>query len=164
MIQPGDHMVLSTDIAIKPNSNTYAQLLTRSSMACKGLSVLGGVIDLDYTGYIKVIIQNNSQQLYQIHQHDRIAQMVFKAISQPVVEVVELLKDTQCGEQGFGSTEEKEKALGLLHQTVAHNPTSTAKATTAAVNHDSPIDFSTSPYDNEMEIVITNTEAIPRRV
>lgn len=38
--------------------NHYGQLSTRSSMAKKGLIVVGGVIDPDYQGEIKVVLIN----------------------------------------------------------------------------------------------------------
>jgi dUTPase len=47
LLPANSHVVIPTDIAIEPMQGTYAQLCTHSSMATKGVSVIGGVIDLD---------------------------------------------------------------------------------------------------------------------
>lgn len=66
------------------------------------LEVLGRYI---YTGEIRVCFINNSNQDYEIHLHDRIAQMVLERINrfETIVEVVEL-PETERGSGGFGST------------------------------------------------------------
>ena len=155
LIQPGEHEMIATDIAIAPDTNTYAQLCTRSSMAIKGRSVLGGVIDPDYRGNVKVILQNNSNEPYAISKHDRIAQMVFKMITRPNVKQVETLHDTIRGQKGFGSKDEitlqrvNPKSLDNLQST-------TAQVATATVIDDYNITFSENPYENEISITVEN--------
>ena len=67
----------------------------------------GGVIDNNYRGEIKVIVQNNSGYEYVIEEGDRIAQILF--LPRQLPEIVEVgsrdeLSTTDRGEQGFGST------------------------------------------------------------
>ncbi|TEA30084.1 hypothetical protein DBR06_SOUSAS18210013, partial [Sousa chinensis] len=45
-----------------------------SSLALKGICVHGGVIDSDYQGEIKMILQNEGNNDLLINKHDRIAQ------------------------------------------------------------------------------------------
>ena len=87
--------------------NAYAQLYARSSMAAKGITVLGRVIDPDYRGNIKVILQNNSKNDFTIHKYDRVAQIVFKSITCPAILPVTQLDTTEQGTKGFGSTEKR---------------------------------------------------------
>jgi len=53
-------MLVDTRIAIGLPRGTYGRLGARSGMASKdGIAVGGGVIDADYTGEIKVKLQNH---------------------------------------------------------------------------------------------------------
>ena len=57
------------------------------------------VIDADYTGKIRVILQNHSTKTFGIKPEDKIAQIIFESIKneEPIQEVQELLR-TQRGE------------------------------------------------------------------
>jgi dUTP pyrophosphatase len=70
-----------------------------------GLDTLAGVIDPDYTGEIKVVLQNlDTAQPFVIRPGYRIAQLILEKFE--VAEVVETTppEATQRGEAGFGST------------------------------------------------------------
>jgi dUTP pyrophosphatase len=100
LILPHSHLIIPTNIAIQPMQGIYAQLCTQSSMTAKGISVLGGVIDADYRGNIKVILQNNSNEPFEIKRSQRIAQMIVKKISPPTVAIVPTLQATAHGQKG----------------------------------------------------------------
>lgn len=55
-------------------SHHYGQLSTRSSLAQRGVIVVGGVIDPDYQGEVKVILMNVGPNPFVVSQGDRIAQ------------------------------------------------------------------------------------------
>ena len=79
----------------------------RSGLAAKhGITVLNapGTIDAGYTGEIKVILANHSDQDYQVKKDDRIAQIVFQKIEYANFKVVDELGSTERGNGGFGST------------------------------------------------------------
>jgi dUTP pyrophosphatase len=76
-----------------------------------GLDVLAGVIDPDYTGEVKVVLQNlDMQQPFVIRPGYRIAQLILENCT--VAEVVETetspngtqIPATERGDAGFGST------------------------------------------------------------
>jgi dUTP pyrophosphatase len=73
-----------------------------------GLDTLAGVIDPDYTGEIKVVLQNlDVNQPFVIRPGYRIAQLILEQCVTP--EVVEQgaslpTENTQRGDAGFGST------------------------------------------------------------
>jgi dUTP pyrophosphatase len=69
-----------------------------------GLDTLAGVIDPDYTGEIKVVLQNlDVNQPFVIRPGYRIAQLILEqCVTPPVVEGVS--ETTARGAHGFGST------------------------------------------------------------
>lgn len=104
-LQPRSTTTISTDIAVEIPFGFYGQICDRSSLAKKGISVIGGVIDPDYRGAISVILRNNSDESCIIDKWDRIAQLILIKIAIPDVILVEdELTPTERGEKGFGST------------------------------------------------------------
>jgi len=98
--------VLRTGISITPPRGTYGRIAPRSGMAVKHqVAVNAGVIDSDYTGEIKVVLANMSDQDYQVNNRDRIAQLITEKIIESECYEVQTLKKTNRGQQGFGSTE-----------------------------------------------------------
>lgn len=100
-----DKQLISTDIAIALPDGYYGRIAPRSGLAVKhGIHVGGGVIDPDYTGTIKVLLFNLSDQEFTVNRGDRIAQLILeKFITVPVIQVYEL-DPTIRGLGGFGST------------------------------------------------------------
>ena len=86
------------------------QIRSRSGLAYhNSIFVLNspGTIDQDYTGNIKIILFNLSNEDYIINKHDRIAQMVICPIIMPNIEQVESYTTditNKRKENGFGST------------------------------------------------------------
>jgi dUTP pyrophosphatase len=69
-LQPNSITKIPLDITIQPPSGTYIQLLSRSGLALKGITVLAGVIDPDYRGNITVLLHNNSSTTLPIQAGD----------------------------------------------------------------------------------------------
>lgn len=104
-LAPGRRSAVPTSIAIAIPSGFYARVAPRSGLALKnGIVVLGGVVDEDYRGEVKVILLNTSDELFTIKHGDRIGQLILeRAEILPVLEVTDL-DETERGEAGFGST------------------------------------------------------------
>jgi len=68
------------------------------------IAVNAGVIDSDYSGEIKVVVANMGNHDYQVKNGDRIAQLIMEKIVESQCYVVQTLKKTNRGQQGFGST------------------------------------------------------------
>ena len=106
VVLPGRRVVVSTGISIQLPPGTYGRIAPRSGLAVKhGLDTLAGVIDPDYTGEIKVVLQNlDTQQPFVIRPGYRIAQLILEKFE--VAEVVETgaPEATERGDAGFGST------------------------------------------------------------
>ena len=59
--------------------------------------MVGGVIDADYRGEIKVILVNNGTEVLTIHQGDRIGRLILERIASPPLRSSGSLSSTQRG-------------------------------------------------------------------
>jgi len=108
VVLPGRRVVVSTGITVQLPPGTYGRIAPRSGLAVKhGLDTLAGVIDPDYTGEVKVVLQNTDlNQPFVLRPGYRIAQLILEKYE--TVEVVEVPGEctqlTDRGARGFGST------------------------------------------------------------
>ena len=104
---PSQGQVLAeTRIAIGLPRGTYARIAPPSGLASKeGIAINGGVIDVDYTGEIKVIMINHRKVDCRIQTGDRIAQIIIEKIDTSDMMEVDRLKTTERADGGFGSTD-----------------------------------------------------------
>ena len=104
---PLERALVPTGLFIALPAGFEAQVRPRSGLAAKqGITVLNspGTVDADYRGEIKVILVNLSNEIVQINDGDRIAQLVIARHEQAVWEATEILSETARGAGGFGST------------------------------------------------------------
>lgn len=105
----GKHVLIGTGIAINLQDPSLAAMVaSRSGLALKHqvrVSQGLGVIDSDYHGEIKVILQNDGDSTYTIQPGERIAQLVFMPVVQVMLNEVDNFSTvTERGEGGFGHT------------------------------------------------------------
>lgn len=106
-LQPFERMAIPTGLFIELPKGFEAQIRPRSGLSLKtGLSIPNspGTIDSDYRGEIKVIVANLSNEVLEIKDGDRIAQMVIAKYERADWKVVTNLEETERGSGGFGST------------------------------------------------------------
>lgn len=106
-IYPGGRALIPTGLKMALPIDYEAQVRPRSGLALKyGLTVLNtpGTIDSDYRGDVGVVLINHGCDPFDVHQGDRIAQLIINKIEQVEFEVVNELDDTARGAGGFGST------------------------------------------------------------
>jgi dUTP pyrophosphatase len=103
-VPPGNTTVVRTGFCLEIPPGVYGRIETRSSLAVKGLYTTGGIIDSGYLDEIFVILNNGGQEVYNIHNGDRIAQILFHQVEPyDLVEVEQIMmKDDRGG--GLGST------------------------------------------------------------
>lgn len=109
-LQPFERKLIKTGLFLEIPQGYEAQVRPRSGLALKhGITVLNtpGTIDADYRGEIGVILINLSQEVFEIQQGDRIAQLVFAKVEQAAWTQVNVLSETERGAGGFGSTGKK---------------------------------------------------------
>ena len=98
---------VKTGVHIQLPEGWVAFILPRSSIGAKTplrLSNSAGVIDSGYRGEVRALYDNISDEPYQIHKGDRIAQMLVMPSYRFKAKVVDSLEDSDRGEAGFGST------------------------------------------------------------
>jgi dUTP pyrophosphatase len=109
-LEPFERKLVPTGLYINVPARCEVQVRPKSGLALKkGLTVLNtpGTVDEGYTGEIKVILINLSQETQIIEVGDKIAQAVICPVVQGrdvVLKRVLEIKDKDRNENGFGST------------------------------------------------------------
>lgn len=104
-IAPRELKVIPTGVKAEIGIGYYGQLAERSSLAAKGIMIIGGVIDSEYRGEIKVLMVNAGSDVLRFEKGDRIAQLIEIPIGKELaIEKGEPDKDTVRGCKGFGSS------------------------------------------------------------
>lgn len=84
---------------------TYeATIRPKSGLSSKGLYVALGTIDNEYTGELKIVLINLTNEVMKFKQGQKIAQLIMQIVYLPDVIEVEELKITDRGELSFGSS------------------------------------------------------------
>jgi dUTP pyrophosphatase len=96
--------VFDTGVHIELPQGTVGMLKSKSGLNVKHGLTGEGVIDVGYTGSIRVKLYNNSDTDYTVNDGDKISQLVIMPILTPTLELVEDLEATERGNGGFGST------------------------------------------------------------
>ncbi|MBI1836398.1 MAG: dUTP diphosphatase [Flavobacteriia bacterium] len=107
LLKPLERALIKTGLFLEIPEGYEAQVRPRSGLALKkGITVLNspGTIDADYRGEIGVILINLSNEIFEIENGERIAQLVFAKVEQANWINVDILSETARGEGGFGST------------------------------------------------------------
>lgn len=107
----GDHIIyayqtkkIPTGVQFEIPEGFELQLRPRSGLSSKGVLGQLGTIDSDYTGEVCVIIYNSTDAPLHIKDCDRIGQVVLAPIHRAEFTVVDSIKTTARGDNGFGST------------------------------------------------------------
>jgi dUTP pyrophosphatase len=104
ILQPNKPHLIPMGFALEIPHEYFIQIVDRSSMALRGVHVMGGTLDSDYRGQVLLLLHNHSTIPIHIKVGDRIAQgLVLKSYRFPIIHVGELSK-TKRGEDGMGST------------------------------------------------------------
>ena len=107
ILKPMERRLIRTGLFIELPAGYEAQIRPRSGLALKhGITILNtpGTIDADYRGEIMILLINLSDQIFEINDGDRIAQMIVASHEQVNWTSVELLTETIRGAGGYGHT------------------------------------------------------------
>ena len=103
----GDRASVPTGLAIAFPAGYAALVLPRSGLAARhGIGIVNapGLIDSGYRGEIKVLLVNHGDEAVEIGRGDRIAQLMFVTLADPVWRESDTLPASERGAGGFGST------------------------------------------------------------
>jgi len=103
-IYPNELATIQTGIKIAIPQGMAGLIWDKSGLASQGLKTMGGVIDSDYRGEIKVLTKNLGYDIINITKGQKIAQMLFQKIEYPRISEEKIEDDTVRGTGGFGST------------------------------------------------------------
>lgn len=109
-LTPGSRVLVGAGFSVEVPEGYELQVRPRSGNALKlGVTVLNspGTIDSDYRGEVGVILHNSSKHVVSISLGEKLAQAVFSQVEQAEWEDVEVLTETERGEGGFGSTDQR---------------------------------------------------------
>lgn len=96
--------VIDTGVHVDLPIGTVGFLKSKSGLNVNHDITSDGVIDVGYTGSIKVKLYNHGIIPYRVLRGDKITQLVVVECHFPDVEIVEELDGTERGDKGFGST------------------------------------------------------------
>ncbi|KAG9285980.1 hypothetical protein G9A89_022656 [Geosiphon pyriformis] len=74
---PHSFVKIDLKIVLEILVSTMVQVVSRSSLAKKGIDIKGKIINAGYMGNIIVMLQNNSNRPYKIESQEKIAQAIF---------------------------------------------------------------------------------------
>lgn len=103
-IAPHSWVAVSTGVHAEIPRGFVGLLTSKSGLMAKHGLTCRGTIDAGYTGTIKAVVFNHSDQVYKVTAGDKVTQMVIMPIITPELELVDVLEQTERGGHGFGST------------------------------------------------------------
>ena len=110
---------VNTGIRISLPKNTYGSIRDKSSLAAKGILTLGGVIDIDYTGEI-IVIMTSLMKSIKIKKGQKIAQLIVSNIMYPEIKKINYLKETERNNKGFGEMDKIDSIKKFIDEVFEH--------------------------------------------
>ena len=96
--------VIDTGVHIQIPKGYAGLVVSKSGLNFKHGIISDGLIDAGYTGSIKVKLYNMTRSSFEIRPKDKISQIVFIKIVEPMLIKTDKLEETDRGDNGFGST------------------------------------------------------------
>ncbi|KAG9287465.1 hypothetical protein G9A89_023837 [Geosiphon pyriformis] len=121
-LKPHLHICIDLKIALEIPTTTMAQLVSRSSLAKKGINIRGEIIDTEYIENIITILQNDLKKAYIIEPNKKIAQTIFLLLIK-VAQLVSVGNKEKLGImtreiQGFKSTDRIDVLINMAEKKI----------------------------------------------
>lgn len=94
LIKPGETIKIPLGFGLELPDGLAAYVFPRSGLASKGIVCEIPPIDSGYTGEIHAIVHNGSNEEYQIHENDRVGQIVITPV------ILAIFSDEEFEERG----------------------------------------------------------------
>lgn len=103
-IPPYGQALVRTGIKLAIPAGCAGLIWDKSGLANEGITTLGGVIDSNYRGEIKVVVKNLSEDIFNIIPGRKIAQILIQALAPVTLNEEKINNETTRAAGGFGST------------------------------------------------------------
>lgn len=103
-IPPYGQALVNTGIIMAIPQGYAGLVWDKSGLAFQGITIMGGVIDSNYRGEIKVIVKNLSEEMFNIVPEQKIAQILIQPILESDLSEGKIDDETERQADGFGST------------------------------------------------------------
>jgi dTMP kinase len=103
-IPPYGQTLIATGVKIALPKNHVALIWDKSGLASQGYTTMGGVIDSNYRGEIKVVFKNLSEDIVHITEGQKVAQLLIQKIENLPLKVEKIIDDTGRQDKAFGSS------------------------------------------------------------
>ncbi|ETW93742.1 MAG: hypothetical protein ETSY1_37890 [Candidatus Entotheonella factor] len=105
-LDPHAQIMIDLGFALEIPPGWYGQVLGRSSVFQRGMSIHPGVIDADYRGSIRLLVRNEQPVAQHLQRGERLAQLMLLPVPEVTLTPVapEALSATPRGQGGIGST------------------------------------------------------------
>ena len=108
-VLPNETKIIPTGLKIEVPDGYEMQVRPRSGMSVKtNTKVVFGTVDSGYRGEVGIMLTNYGQEIYTVNAGDKIAQAIIAPTYHGNFLVVDSLSETERGEGGFGSTDNKD--------------------------------------------------------
>ena len=113
---PNCRTVIDTGVHVQIPYGFVGLLTSKSGLMAKHGITSSGTIDCGFSGSIKAVLFNHSNEVFHIEKGMKITQLVIMPCLMPNLDVVDDLPDTERGSNGFGSSGYKAKSyFDLCH-------------------------------------------------
>jgi len=103
-LAPYNQALVATGLKIAIPEGYVGLIWDKSGLAANGITTMGGVIDSNYRGEIKVIVKNLSEEIFNIVPGQKIAQILIQTITDLKISEEKLDNLTERQDRGFGSS------------------------------------------------------------
>ncbi len=103
-IPPYGQTLVATGIKLAIPDGYVGLIWDKSGLASVGLKTMGGVIDSNYRGEIKIVAKNLSEEMFNIIPGQKIAQILIQSVMNLEISEEKISDETERQAKGFGSS------------------------------------------------------------
>ncbi len=103
-LPPYGQALISTGVKMAIPEGYAGLIWDKSGLAFEGMKIMGGVIDSNYRGEIKVVLKNLSEDVFNIIPGRKIAQILIQPVADLKIKEEKIEAETDRGANGFGSS------------------------------------------------------------
>ncbi|MFA5023767.1 MAG: dUTP diphosphatase [Patescibacteria group bacterium] len=103
-ISPYGQALVTTGLKMAIPEGYVGLIWDKSGLAFEGLKTMGGVIDSNYRGEVKVVVKNLGEEIFNIVPGQKVAQILIQAVPDLKISAEKINDSTDRGTNNFGSS------------------------------------------------------------